>query len=77
MLRFVPPRGSAPQALGYVLSHIDELGRPREVTLVAGSPNVFLAAACDLPFRHRYQSAVLAWSPGESPSVDADRKLTI
>ena len=68
MLRFVPPRGSAPQALGYVLSHIDELGRPREVTLVAGSPNVFLAAACDLPFRHRYQSAVLAWSPGESPS---------
>ena len=68
MLRFVPPRGSPRQALGYVLSHTDEWGRPREVTLVAGSPNIFLAAACDLPFRHRYQSAVLAWSVGESPN---------
>ena len=72
MLRFVPPRGSPRQALGYVLSHTDEWGRPREVTLVAGSPNIFLAAACDLPFRHRYQSAVLAWSAGESP---ADEQL--
>lgn len=68
MLRFVPPQGSPAQALGYVLSHTDELGRTREVTLVAGSPNIFLAAAGDLPFRHRYQSAVLAWSVGESPN---------
>ena len=72
MLRFVPPRGSPRQALGYVLSHTDELGRRRDVTVVAGSPNIFLAAACDLPFRHRYQSAVLAWSAGESP---ADEQL--
>lgn len=72
MLRFIAPRGAPRQALGYVLSHTDELGRPRDVTVVAGSPNVFLAAACDLPFRHRYQSAVLAWSAGESP---ADEQL--
>lgn len=69
IVRFLAPNGSPQRALDYVHSSHDEWGREREVTLVAGSPTAFLAATRDLAFTRPYQSCVLAWSAGDSPSV--------
>ena len=69
IVRFLAPNGSPQRALDYVLSSHDEWGRERDVTLVAGSPTAFLAATRDLVFTRPYQSCVLAWSAGDSPSA--------
>ena len=63
--------GSAARAVEYLLAEHDHAGHEREhVEVLRGDPDMIAAVADNLPFVHRYRSAVIAWAPGDNPTPE-------
>ena len=61
--------GNAQKAAEYLLGERDSQGQPREgVEVLRGDPLQVAAVADSLEFKHRYTSAVIAWSPQDAPT---------
>ena len=61
--------GSAAVAAVYLLALKDASGKVRSaVEVLRGDPRLVAAIADGLPFKHRYTSGVMAWSPEDAPT---------
>ena len=61
--------GSAAAAAAYLLAEWDAAGTRRAaVEVLRGDPHEVAAVADDLPFKHRYTSGLMAWSPEDAPT---------
>ena len=61
--------GSAAVAAAYLLALKDAAGKARAaVEVLRGDPMLVAAIADGLPFKHRYTSGVMAWSPEDAPT---------
>ena len=61
--------GSAAVAAAYLLAVKDASGKARvSVEVLRGDPHAVAAVADGLPFKHRYTSGVVAWSPEDAPT---------
>ena len=61
--------GSAAAAAAYLLAEWDAAGTRRAaVEVLRGDPHEVAAVADGLPFKHRYTSGVMAWSPEDAPT---------
>ena len=61
--------GSAAAAATYLLAEWDAAGTRRAaVEVLRGDPHKVAAVADSLPFKHRYTSGVMAWSPEDAPT---------
>lgn len=63
--------GAASRAASYVIDAKDARGVERErVEVLRGDPERVADVADSLDFAHRYQSAVVSWSPDDAPTDD-------
>ena len=61
--------GSAAAAAAYLLAEWDAAGTRRAaVEVLRGDPHKVAAVADSLPFKHRYTSGLVAWSPEDNPT---------
>ena len=61
--------GSAAAAAAYLLAEWDAAGTRRAaVEVLRGDPHEVAAVADGLPFKHRYTSGLMAWSPEDAPT---------
>ena len=61
--------GSAAAAAAYLLAKWDAAGTRRAaVEVLRGDPHEVAAVADGLPFKHRYTSGLVAWSPEDNPT---------
>ena len=61
--------GSAAAAATYLLAEWDAAGTRRAaVEVLRGDPHKVAAVADSLPFKHRYTSGLVAWSPEDNPT---------
>ena len=68
--------GSAAASAAYLLADRDAAGTRRaRVEVLRGDPHEVAAVADGLPFKHRYTSGVIAWSPEDNPTMAAIERV--